>query len=96
MVGRTSVCLARPEKDRSSGGITEQFLSVLPIVFVVIILSCLDGVLVEARSLTAGRWGATLSHSPLSPRLIQAYNRLNFPQLLEVSETVDQAGGKLP
>jgi len=65
MVGRTS-SLARPEKDRSSGGITEQFLSVLPIVFVVIILSCLDGVLVEARSLTAGRWGATLSHSPLS------------------------------
>jgi len=50
------VCgLARPEKDRSSWGTTEQFPSVLPIVFVVIILSCLDGVLVETSSLTAGR-----------------------------------------
>ena len=64
MAGRTS--LARPEKDCSSGGITEQFPSVLPIVFVVIILSCLDGVLVETSPLTAGRRGATPSHSPLS------------------------------
>jgi hypothetical protein len=48
------------------GGITEQFPSVLPIVIVVIILSCLDGVLVETSSLTATRRGATSSHSPLS------------------------------